>query len=74
MMASLGAARPEDLTPHQLRKVVSPGKRLSYADLYDWLEPGQLLAEPPATWAPDWAAASADTFRIAVPSHREATS
>ena len=73
MMASMGAARPEDLSPLQLRKVVSPGRSLSYAELYDWLEPGQLLAEPPASWAADWAAASPDTFRVPVPSHRGAT-
>jgi glutamate synthase domain-containing protein 2 len=73
MMASLGAARPEDLAPHQLRKVVAPGRSRSYAELYDWLEPGQLLDEPPESWQADWAAASADTFRPTSPSRRGAT-
>jgi hypothetical protein len=34
----------------------------SYAELYEWLEPGQLLAEPVQGWDHDWRAASADTF------------
>ena len=34
----------------------------SYAQLYDWLEPKQLLSDPPNDWAADWAASSADTF------------
>ena len=32
-------------------------------ELFEWLEPGQLLAEPPQTWADDWRTASAHTFR-----------
>jgi hypothetical protein len=36
----------------------------SYDELYDWLSPGQLLAEPPEPWAADWAAADPDLFAI----------
>ncbi|GAB4585093.1 hypothetical protein [Nocardia sp. IFM 10818] len=50
---------PAQLTPHMLRKRISTTEQLSYAELYDWLEPGRLLQEPP----PDWSAADADTFR-----------
>jgi hypothetical protein len=35
----------------------------TYADLYEWLSPGELLADAPGRWADDWHAASADTFR-----------
>jgi hypothetical protein len=35
---------------------------LSYAQLFEWLTPGQLLAEPPQSWAADWKAADADAF------------
>ncbi|GJF09109.1 FMN-binding glutamate synthase family protein [Mycolicibacterium cyprinidarum] len=63
IMASIGAAGPGDLGPHLLRKKISPTVQQSYAELYEWLRPGQLLAEPPATWAGDWAAASPDSFR-----------
>jgi hypothetical protein len=41
---------------------VSATDNWSYAALYDWLAPGQLLAEPPEDWAHDWATASADHF------------
>ena len=58
-----GVRDPADLSPHQLRLNTSPSGNQSYAELYEWLEPGQLLAEPPQSWAGDWAAASADTFR-----------
>ena len=63
MMASMGAAPTRrDLTPHQLRlNVIGHATTSPYAELYDWLEPGQLLAEPPETWADDWAAADRPT-------------
>ncbi len=62
MMASMGASRPEDLAPEQLRMVVDVGRIVSYAEHYEWLAPGQLLDGPPADWAADWAVARADTF------------
>ena len=42
----------------------APGRRAcaTYAELYEWLAPGVLLAEPPPHWAADWAAADPDTF------------
>jgi glutamate synthase domain-containing protein 2 len=63
LMATLGAGDPRELNPHMLRKKVSPTLVSSYAELYEWLQPGQLLAEAPASWAADWAAADADTFQ-----------
>ncbi|MBS9532130.1 FMN-binding glutamate synthase family protein [Mycobacterium sp. M1] len=62
MIASLGAHSPQDLTPHMLRKRVSPSIVRSYAEIYEWLEPGQLLADRPTSWAADWAAANPDSF------------
>ncbi len=63
IMASLGATGPAELGPHMLRKKVTPTTQRSYAELYEWLSPGQLLAEPPSTWAADFAAATPDSFR-----------
>ena len=63
MMASMGARNPRELSPTQLRKVISPWETRSYAELFEWLAPGQLRAEPPATWAADWAAADPFAFR-----------
>jgi glutamate synthase domain-containing protein 2 len=63
MMASMGARDPRELSPTQLRKVVNAWETRSYAELFEWLAPGQLVDEPPATWAADWAAADPTTFR-----------
>jgi hypothetical protein len=43
---------------------VNPTTVLSGDRLYDLLQPGQLLAEPPRSWAEDWAAADPDHFAI----------
>ena len=63
LMASMGVSDPAELTPAMLRRNVSPTEARSYAELYEWLAPGQLLDSAPASWAEDWQAASADTFR-----------
>ncbi len=59
VIASLGCAGPEQLHPGMLIRRVTHTDTRSYAELYEWLEPGELLAEPPA----DWAAADPDRFR-----------
>ncbi|ASF07767.1 hypothetical protein NBRGN_060_00910 [Nocardia brasiliensis NBRC 14402] len=66
IMASLGVDHPAQLTPHLLRKRISATEQLSYAELYDWLAPGQLISEAPPAWAADWAAADPDSFRARV--------
>ncbi|ABD12271.1 glutamate synthase family protein [Frankia casuarinae] len=63
MIASLGCAGPEQLHPGMLMRRVTHTDTRSYAELYEWLEPGELLVEPPADWAADWAAADPDRFR-----------
>jgi len=67
MMASLGVERPEDLGPHLLRRNVSPKESRSYAEIFEWLGPGELLADPPETWAEDWQTASAEIFAVDSP-------
>ena len=62
-MASMGVSDPAELNPAMLRRNVSPTEARSYAELYEWLAPGQLLDDAPQGWAEDWQAASADTFR-----------
>ena len=66
IMASMGIADPAMLSPHLLRKRVSATEQVSYAELFEWLRPGQLLGEAPQTWAFDWEAADADSFRPVV--------
>ncbi|WP_330350754.1 FMN-binding glutamate synthase family protein [Streptomyces sp. NBC_00582] len=62
IMAALGVRDPGGLTPGHLLRRTDAGTALSYADLYEWLEPGALAAGPPAGWAADWAAADPDAF------------
>lgn len=62
LMASMGVHGPKELTPAHLRRSISPTESGSYAELYRWLMPGELLAGPPADWAADWVAASPDRF------------
>ncbi|WP_225731174.1 MULTISPECIES: FMN-binding glutamate synthase family protein [unclassified Nocardia] len=63
LMASLGVGEPGELNPHMLRKKISPTVVQSYAELYEWLAPGELLSDPPRGWRMDWAAADPDSFR-----------
>jgi glutamate synthase domain-containing protein 2 len=62
MIASLGLAGPRELHPAMLMRRIDHVRTANYAELYHWLAPGELLAEPPQDWARDWAAASPDTF------------
>jgi glutamate synthase domain-containing protein 2 len=62
IMASMGVQEPGELAPHQLRRRLDPRTVCSYAELYDWLSPGQLLAKPPQDWKQDWQAADPDRF------------
>lgn len=62
IMAAMGVREPGDLTPRRLLRRTDPTTVRSYAELYEWLEPGVLLADVPASWEADWAAADPDTF------------
>ena len=73
IMAAMGVARPEELSPAMLRQVIDSHETRSYAELYAWLRRGELLDEPPAAWADDWAAARPDRFAPALTTHRGAT-
>jgi hypothetical protein len=63
VMASLGCAEPSELRPSMLMRRLTHTDTRSYAELYRWLEPGELLAEPPPGWAADWSTADPDRFR-----------
>jgi glutamate synthase domain-containing protein 2 len=64
IMASMGVRHPGELRSHMLRRRVDPHQVRSYAELYDWLGPGQLLSDPPEDWARDWSAADPDDFTV----------
>jgi glutamate synthase domain-containing protein 2 len=62
IIASMGLAGPGELTPAHVYRRVGPAMVRDFAELYDWLKPGQLLAEPPSDWARDWQNADPDSF------------
>lgn len=61
--SAMGLASPVDIRPWHLKRRIDHTTTASYGELFEWLEPGQLLHEPPASWAEDWKAADPDTFR-----------
>ena len=62
LMASMGCRGPADLHPQMLQRRVNYTDTRSYAELFDWLEPGELLGSAPAGWAADWEQADPDRF------------
>jgi len=62
LMGSMGVSDPSMLNPHMLRKRVSPTEQRSYAELYEWLAPAELLNHAPISWRSDWDAADPDSF------------
>jgi hypothetical protein len=62
IVASMGLDSFADLGPRELFRRVDPQTTRTYAELYEWLVPGELLADPPDDWSRDWAAASPHTF------------
>ncbi|MGJ9413888.1 FMN-binding glutamate synthase family protein [Aeromicrobium sp. CF4.19] len=62
IVSSMGLDSFEQLTPRKLFRRVDPQVTQTYRDLFEWLEPGVLLATPPPTWLRDWASASSRTF------------
>ncbi|WP_132993913.1 FMN-binding glutamate synthase family protein [Gordonia zhaorongruii] len=70
LVASMGLSSFDDLQPSMLMRTVQANEARSYAELYEWLSPGQLLENPPESWRFDWEHAQADSFVLS--STREA--
>jgi glutamate synthase domain-containing protein 2 len=62
LLASMGLTSPDGVARHHLVRRVDHVTSRSYAELFEWLAPGQLLDEPPETWATDWGRADPDSF------------
>jgi glutamate synthase domain-containing protein 2 len=62
LVASMGLHSFDDLEPHMLRRRISHGTIASYAEVTERLDPGELLENPPESWARDWALADPDRF------------
>ena len=51
----------DELNPRKLFRRIDPQVTKTYYDLFEWLEPGQLLIDGPGHWRSDWTAAAAKT-------------
>ncbi|MGP9786705.1 FMN-binding glutamate synthase family protein [Glutamicibacter sp. 287] len=69
IMASMGLHGPDQLNTRMLRRRVNLQSTRSYASLFHWLQPGELLENPPASWRDDWQEADADHFGEHAPVH-----
>jgi glutamate synthase domain-containing protein 2 len=64
IVASMGLDSFAELDPSMLNRRIEGQRNRTYAELYEWLMPGELLEEPvPESWRSDWIEASADEFR-----------
>jgi glutamate synthase domain-containing protein 2 len=62
IVASMGLKSPSEVGPHHLVRRVNHIDSKSYAELYEWLDPGALLRDPPDSWQDDWERADPDSF------------
>lgn len=67
IMASMGVRTAADLRPEMLRRNIGEDRSGSYADIYHWLQPGELLADPPDEWAGAWRSSRPDRFGLLAP-------
>ncbi|MCH7790529.1 MAG: FMN-binding glutamate synthase family protein, partial [Acidobacteria bacterium] len=62
LLAAMGLDSPDQLDPSFLMKRIDPTTTRSYAELYEWLEPGELVDGARRSWADDWAKASPGAY------------
>ena len=64
LVAAAGLAHPQDLRPHHFQRRASSDKVISFAEQYEQLKPGQLLADPASSphFRDAWALSSANSF------------
>lgn len=62
IIASMGLAGPGEVGPHHLVRRLNHIDSQSYAELYEWLDEGALLDDPPESWRDDWKRADPDSF------------
>ncbi|KAA0109471.1 FMN-binding glutamate synthase family protein [Mycolicibacterium sp. P1-5] len=63
IVASMGLNGFGELEPSMLNRRIEGQRTRTYAEIYDWLMPGELLDDPPESWRSDWVEASAEEFR-----------
>ncbi|MEA2298347.1 MAG: hypothetical protein QOF77_1283 [Solirubrobacteraceae bacterium] len=63
IMGSMGLHSPSEIEPWMLIRRVDEATTRSYAELFEWLEPRELLGSPRKSWAADWERADPDSFK-----------
>jgi glutamate synthase domain-containing protein 2 len=63
IVASMGLNGFHELSPAMLNRRIEGQRTQTYAEIYDWLMPGELIEDPPESWRSDWVEASAERFR-----------
>ena len=63
IVASMGLDGFHQLQPSMLNRRIEGQRTRTYAEIYDWLMPCELLEDPPDSWLSDWIEASAEEFR-----------
>ncbi|GJF13989.1 FMN-binding glutamate synthase family protein [Mycolicibacterium cyprinidarum] len=63
IVASMGLNGFHELSPAMLNRRTERHGTRTYAEIYDWLMPGELLDDPPESWLSDWIESSAEEFR-----------
>jgi glutamate synthase domain-containing protein 2 len=62
IVASMGLGGFGELSPAMLNRRIEGQRSRTYAEIYEWLMPGELLDDPPESWRSDWIEASAAAF------------
>jgi glutamate synthase domain-containing protein 2 len=62
LIAAMGLDDPSHLEPSHLVRRVDATTVRTYDELYEWLEPGELLNGPRRSWAENWAKATPGEF------------
>ena len=64
LLGAMGLSDPHNISPEMLYRRAGDMCVRSYDELYDFLEPGQLLdgADAPESWKNDWRRSQADSF------------
>jgi glutamate synthase domain-containing protein 2 len=63
IVASMGLDGFADLSPRMLNRRIEGQRTRTYAEIYEWLMPGELVDDPPESWRSDWIEACAEEFR-----------
>ena len=66
LIAAAGLAHPSELRPWHVIRRVSPTESKHYAEMYPYLKKGELLNDPPPSYARAWNAAQASSFHSAL--------